>query len=236
MDYSPVSIISYGFGTLCALAMENNPVIAVSAATASGFGDAVNAIIGGLDVSTDMKDMKEQLKEAINDAWNTIDRKYKIKKHSEKCLAELKQEIMGERTSVDEFIRNNENKNVESSIAMVIQNILNKYKDELNENNSITWDEKYIQRAAADISSMLVAAMNGVIESGDHLKILTQIVSGQEEIRKKIDSKGDQIIDVIRNSQPSSTYIPPAINMIPAPINLIGRNKDIENIYDLLLK
>lgn len=233
IGYSPVSIFATCCGSIATAAVTANPFLAVSANTAVGIGTAVSTILSGVELSDKEKNIREKLDRTMGKAWDEIENIYRLSPYK-KCLSELKQEVMGEQTSVEEFIRNLNSKGLEPSIAMVIQSILNRYKDELKKDSEINWDDKYIEEAASDIAARLVKAIKAVFEDDNQLRLLKEIADSTEVLLKKIEDKGNQIINEFYNYKSSDKDIPAAITTIPVSINLIGRKKDIQNIYILL--
>ena len=119
-------------------------------------------------------------------AWEEIARTYRLH-YSSGCFFELKREVMGENTSVDEFIRNINSKGLEPSLALVIQNILEKNRTLLNRDPEILWSDEYTENAAKEMAAILVDAVKSVLEKDDQLKILKAIADSEERIKKTIE-------------------------------------------------
>ncbi len=231
LGYSPVSIIAAGCGTIATAAAASNPV---TAPFAVGIGTAASAIVGGTELNEKEQSIKEQLDNALDEAWTTIDNKYRISINSEDCLLELKREMMGGNTSVDEVTRNLKDKKLENSLSIIIRSILGKYWKILNRDAEIIWDDAFIDSAALDIATILVHAMRSVFENVDHLLILKAIVESADRIVKEIKESERRLTDEIRNQIQAPVMIPSRLTEIPPSVNLIGRDKDIEAILGLL--
>lgn len=149
--YSPVSIFAAACGTVASAAVMANPVVAVPAATAAGIGAAASAVAGGIELNEEEKNIKDKLDSAMDKAWNEIEKRYRLY-DSEDCLSELKREIMGEGTSVEEFVRNKETKGFKPSITMVTRSILEKHRELLSRDPEIIWDDRYTEDAANDMA------------------------------------------------------------------------------------
>lgn len=234
--YSPVSIFAAGCGAVATIAATANPIISVPAATAASIGAAASAIAGGIELNDEEKNIKENLDEAMDKAWNTIDQKYRLSLHTEKntdnCLLELKREVMGENTSVDEFVRNISDKGLETSISIVIQSILKRHQLALNKDPEIIWGDEYLENAAEDMASILVAAIKSVFEDDDQLRILKAIADSTDTIVTELHQATGQVIDEIRTLKPVPVETPFSLTNIPPAINLIGREKDIHAMED----
>ena len=72
LGYSPVSIIAASCGTIATAAAASNPV---TAPFAVGIGTAASAIVGGTELNEKEQSIKEQLDNALDEAWTTIDNK-----------------------------------------------------------------------------------------------------------------------------------------------------------------
>ncbi len=179
---------------------STNPI---TAASAVGIGSIASAIAGGIELKDDEAGIKETLDRSVDEAWNKINADYRISLHSEDCLIELKHEIMGKSTSVEEFVRNMNNQGFEDSIAVVIQGILEKHKDELNNDPVIKWDKSYTFTAAKAMASILVVAITRVFQENDTLMVLMAIAESGQTILKKVEDKGDQILEEIRKVVPN---------------------------------
>ena len=231
LGYSPVSIIAASCGTIATAAAASNPV---TAPFAVGIGTAASAIVGGTELNEKEQSIKEQLDNALDEAWTTIDNKYRISFNSENCLLELKSEIMGGDTSVDEVTRNLKDKKIEISLSIIIRNILEKYREILNRDAEIIWDDAFLDSAALDIAMILVHAMRSVFENVDHLLILKAIAESTDRIVKEIKESEGRLTDEIRNQKKAPVMIPSRLTDIPPSVNLIGRDNDIEAIFELL--
>ena len=235
IGYTPTSIFAAVCGTIATAVAATNPA---TVPYAVGIGTAASAVAGGVELKDKEKNIKDNLDKAMDKAWDTIDKKYRLSLHTEKytdnCLAELMREVLGENTSVDEFIRNTEIKGFEPSIALVIKGILKKHVATLNRDPAIIWNDEYTENAAKDIASILVAAIKSVFEDVDHLRILKAISESEERIITEVHQATDQVIGEIRNLKPIPTEPPLSLTYIPPAINMIGREKDIQAIYDVL--
>lgn len=194
LGYSPVNIIAAACGALATAAATSNPAIAVSAVTAAGIGTAVDGIIGGIELTEAGANIKEKLDQAMDEAWGKINKEYRLDLYSDDCLSELKQEIMGGSTSVEEFTHNLEYKGLEPSLAIVVQNILKKHRKILDNDPEYTWDDSFIDESANNIALILVTAMKSIFEADDQLRILKAIA----ENRKADKSEHEQIINEIK--------------------------------------
>ena len=234
IGYTPISIFAAGCEAIATAAALTNPA---TAPFAVGIGTAASAVAGGIELNDEEKNIKDNLDKAMDKAWATIDKKYRLSLHTEKytdnCLTELKREVMGENTSVEEFVRNTEIKGFEPSIALVIQGILKKHIVTLNRDPEIIWSDEYTENAAKDMASILVDAIKSVFENVDHLRILKAIYKSEERIVTELHQATNQVIGEIRNVKPIPTEAPLSLTYIPPAINLIGREKDIQGIYDL---
>lgn len=234
IGYTPISIFAAGCETIATAAALTIPA---TAPFAVGIGTAASAVAGGIELNDEEKNIKDNLDKAMDKALATIDKKYRLSLHTEKytdnCLTELKREVMGENTSVEEFVRNTEIKGFEPSIALVIQGILKKHIVTLNRDPEIIWSDEYTENAAKDMASILVDAIKSVFENVDHLRILKAIYKSEERIVTELHQATNQVIGEIRNVKPIPTEAPLSLTYIPPAINLIGREKDIQGIYDL---
>lgn len=234
IGYTPISIFAAGCEAIATAAALTNPA---TAPFAVGIGTAASAVASGIELNDEEKNIKDNLDKAMDKAWATIDKKYRLSLHTEKytdnCLTELKREVMGENTSVEEFVRNTEIKGFEPSIALVIQGILKKHIVTLNRDPEIIWSDEYTENAAKDMASILVDAIKSVFENVDHLRILKAIYKSEERIVTELHQATNQVIGEIRNVKPIPTEAPLSLTYIPPAINLIGREKDIQGIYDL---
>ena len=200
LGYTPVSIFAAGCGTIATAAALTNPA---TAPFALGIGTAASAVVGGMEFNDEEKNIKENLDRAMDNAWDTIERVYRLTYYSDDCISELKKEVMGENTSIDEFIRNIQSKGLEPSISLVIHNILRKYTEILNRDPVILWSDEYSENAAKGMASILVNAIKSVLEKDDHLIILKAIAESEERIINRIEDKGDQVIEEVQKIKPS---------------------------------
>ena len=231
LGYSPVSIIAAGCGTIATAAAASNPV---TAPFAVGIGTAASAVVGGTELNEKEQSIKEKLDNALDEAWTTIDKKYRISINTEDCLLELKREMMGGNTSVDEVTRNLKDKKIENSLSLIIRNILEKHTEMLNRDAEITWNDALLDSAALDIATILVNAMRVVFENVDHLLILKAITESADRIVTVIKESEGRLTKEIRNQNQAPVIIPSMLTDIPPSVNLIGRDKDIEAIFGLL--
>lgn len=253
IGYTPISIFAAGCEAIATAAALTNPA---TAPFAVGIGTAASAVAGGIELNDEEKNIKDNLDKAMDKAWATIDKKYRLSLHTEKytdnCLTELKREVMGENTSVEEFVRNTEIKGFEPSIALVIKGILKKHVATLNRDPAIIWNDEYTENAAKDMASILVAAIKSVFEDVDHLRILKAISESEEKIINRVEDKGDQIIEEVQKIKPAIDHIKVQLSsMSKNPLNdksgtLINNessdikgnsnsfSKDINTLYSLI--
>lgn len=198
LGYTPVSIFAAGCGSVATTLALSNPA---TAPMAVGIGTAVSAVAGGIELNDEEKGIKKNLDAAVSSAWDNIDTLYRITYANDDCLSELKQEIMGNNTSVDEFVRNIETNGFEQSIAMVIYSIIVKHRDVLNRDPQITWDEEFTKNAAKEMASILVNAIKAVFEKVDFLRLLRAIDESTTTVIRELKTSEVRIIKEMRENQ-----------------------------------
>ena len=67
---------------------------------------------------------------------------------------------MGESTSVESFLSNANRNNLESSLSIIINQILIKHVNELNKDPLIIWDNDYLKNASQNIATMIVKTIH----------------------------------------------------------------------------
>ena len=184
---------------------------------AAAAGTLVTSLIDGVQPSKDEKTLRKKLIDSIDVEWGKIKRDYRL---SDKCLSDLKNEIMGEGTSLDEFIRNVERDNsakdsrshLENCLKQVITHILVRHKEELNKDPEYKWDSVFILSAARNIAVRIINAVESVIKEGDDLIILLAIARNRtadqeehKEINDTIKKTGEDIVDKIGQISTSTT-------------------------------
>ena len=195
--YTPASIFAACCGAIASAAALTNPI---TAPASREIGTAASAIAGGIELNDEERSIKDNLDRSIEEAWERIEKDYRLTLYAEDCFAELKREIMGKSTSVDEFVRNTRAKGFEPSIAIVIQSILERHRDVLNRDPEIKWDEIYTEKAAKEMASILVEAVKNAFEDDDQLRLLKTLADSESAIKRKVEDKGDQIVEEIRKS------------------------------------
>ena len=214
---------------------------------AGPLGTMATGLFGGVDLTDEEKNIKKKFDEAINKTWDQINDDYKL---TGVCFSKLKQEVIGENTSTDEFVDNFQRKKLKESYALVIQTILEKYRGGLERRSKKTWDDEYIKIASKDIASRLIRALQNVFNEDDLLKILKVIADRSNDIRGDISKsreanrlEHEQLMQALSeisksiNSKRIYSDVPLALTTIPAPTEkLIGREKAIEEIQDLLAR
>ena len=240
-SYSPVSPLATAFGLAVTGVASLNPITATAAAP---LGTAATGILGGVDLTDEEMTIKDKFDEAINKTWDQIYADYKL---TDVCFLKLRQEVIGENTSTDEFVNNFQRKKLEDSYALAIQTILEKYKGGLEHKSKRTWDDEYIENASKDIASRLMNTLNSVFEEDDLVKILKAIADRSEDIRENIGvgRAADklehehliQLILELKEDIDKKTFypnLPFSLTTIPPAVDLIGRDKDIQAIRNLL--
>lgn len=229
--YSPISIVAAVCGTIATATAALNPT---TAPYAVGIGTAATAIIGGTELKDKEQDIKEKIDNALDRAWCTIDKKYRLSSNSEECLFELQREMMGESTSAEEINRNLKDNKIENSLSFVIKNILGKHIEMLNKDPEIIWNEAFLDDAAQDIAAILVNALRIVFENVDHLMLLKVIADSTVTIVREINELGDRLIEEIQNQKQAPFIVPFALTAIPSAVDLVGRDEDVKEIYNFL--
>ena len=249
IGYSPISIFAQLCGSAAAAAAAT--VSPAAAGAAAGVGTFVNAIFGGIELKEEEKNIRADLTYAMDNAWETIQKKYDL---TERCMAELKTEIMGERTSVGEFVRNSQNVGLKSAVADVIESILLRHTEDLNKNTGYVWSKSFTHKASLEIAAILIGSIEDVFENNDSLRILKAIadsdarrheeyqgISGQLDA---INNKVDLFFDTQTGANASAgkaRHVLPAIKEKILPpcepfIEGVHRIEDIANIYTLLTR
>ena len=246
IGYSPVSIFAQLCGSAAAAAAAVSPA---TAGVAAGVGTFVNAIFGGIEIQGEDKNIRADLTRAMDTSWDAIQKKYDL---TVGCMTELKMEIMGERTSVGEFVRNSQSVGLKYAVTDVIESILQRHVEDLNKNTRYVWSKRFTREAASEIASILIGSVENVFESNDSLRILKAIVDSDARRRKEyqgisnqlgeINSKVDQFIDIQTVGGISTGKIrfslPPIKEKILSPcepfIEGTNRREDLSNIYSLL--
>ena len=239
-SYSPVSPLATAFGLAVTGVASLNPITATAAAP---LGTAATGILGGVDLTDEEMTIKDKFDEAINKTWDQIYADYKL---TDVCFLKLRQEVIGESTSTDEFVNNSQRKKLEESYALAIQTILKKYKGGLEHKSKKTWDDEYIANASKDIASRLMDTLNSVFEEDDLVKILKAIADRSENIKYYISESREveklehnQLIQLILelkediNRKTSYPNVPLSLTTLQPTIHLIGRDEDIQDIRDL---
>ena len=231
LGYTPISIFA-----ACCSAVATKAAMAnqITAPLAVSIGAVANAIAGGFELNDKELCMKEEIEKALHEAWLTIDKKYHLSYYSEECLLELQQEILGERTSVDEVIRNLKDKRIVSSLSIAIKNILEKHRGTLNRDTEISWDDATIDNAALDIAIILMKVIRSAFENVDHLLIMKSSVENTERITREVQESEKRLIEEIQNQNKGFATVPLALSTIPSAVDLVGRDNDINEIYNLL--
>ena len=219
-------------------------MIPATTTIAGPLGTITTGIFGGVDLTNEEKNIKHKFDEAINETWQQIYDDYKL---TDVCFSTLKQEVIGENTSTDEFVDNSQRKKLEESYALVIQFILEKYRGGLERKSKKTWDDEYIKNASKDIAARLIFTLQNVFSEDDLLKILKAISDRSNDIRGDIGKNREanrleheqlmqiliEISELIKSKR-ESLDAPPALTTIPIPPDmLIGREKAIEEIQNL---
>ena len=246
IGYSPVSIFAQLCGSAAAAAAAVSPA---TAGVAAGVGTFVNAIFGGIEIKGEDKNIRADLTRAMDTSWDAIQKKYDL---TVGCMTELKMEIMGERTSVGEFVRNSQSVGLKYAVTDVIESILQRHVEDLNKNTRYVWSKRFTREAASEIASILIGSIEDVFESNDSLRILKAIVDSDARRRQEyqgisnqlgeINSKVDQFIDIQTVGGISTGKIkfslPPIKEKILSPcepfIEGTHRREDLSNIYSLL--
>lgn len=81
IGYTPTSIFAAGCGAIATSAAMTNPA---TAPFAGGIGTAASAVAGGVELNDKEKNIKDNLNQAMDKAWETIDKKYRLSLHTEK--------------------------------------------------------------------------------------------------------------------------------------------------------
>ena len=179
--YTPVGPLAAGLGLAVTGLASLNPA---TVALAGPIGTMVAGFASGINISDD-ETIKAKFDRVMNETWHYIFVDYHL---HENCFKELKEDVIGEGTSTEEFVSNSSRKKFEESLADVIQTILKRHQIELNWYSDRTWDVDYINHASKDIASRLVKSINGVFKNEDLLKILKAIDDGKEEIKRNINN------------------------------------------------
>lgn len=237
IEYTPTSIFAGVCGIAVTMALGSNPL----AATA---GSAVNAALGGIQLDKMKQDLREKLVGAMDAEWDRIRCDYRL---PEKCCADLKKEIMGEGTSVAQFVRNferneptkDQNRNLVNSLRPVIALILKRHREELEKDPEYKWDNMFLSDATRKISARIVKTIDTVFSKEETLAILTAIARNRTadreehlEIKEVVIKTGEHVIEEIGRHSVHS--VPISLTTIPIGTNLIGRENDIEVLKDLL--
>ena len=249
LGYSPVSIFAQLCGSAAATAAVSfSPA---TAGVAAGIGTFVNAIFGGIEIKGEGNNIRADLTHAMDAAWGTIQKKYDL---TEGCMAELKMEIMGERTSVAEFVRNSQSVGLKYAVTDVIESIFQRHTEDLNKNTRYVWSRGFTRKASSEISAILIGAIEDVFESNDSLRILKAIADSDARRREEyrgisdrlgeINSKVDQFFDtqtMVSVSAPKDRQVLPTIRekiLTPCEpfIEGIHRMEDLSNIHTLLTR
>ena len=216
------------------------------ATVAGPIGTITAGILGGAGLSEEELNIKKKFDNAINETWQQIYDYYKL---TDVCLSKLKQDVIGENTSTDQFVNNSQRKKLEESYALAIQIILERYKGGLERKSKKKWNDEYIKNASRDIAARLISTLQNVFSEDDLLKILKAIADRSKDIRGDIGNSREadrleheqlmqtliEISDWIKSKRIYSD-VPHALTTIPSSIDLIGRAEDIQTICDLLEK
>ena len=239
-NYSSPAAAGLGLAVTGAASM-----IPATASFAGPLGTMTSGLFGGVNLTDEEMNINNKFFEAINKTWDQIYDDYKL---TDVCFSKLRQEVIGENTSTDEFVDNTQRKQLEESYALVTQTILEKYKGGLKRKSKKAWDDAYIKNASKDIASRLVSTLQNVFSEDDLLKILKAIADRSKDIRGDIGKirEADRLeheqlmqtlLDISESIKAKHIYsdVPPALTTIPAPPDkLIGREKDIVEIEALL--
>lgn len=185
--YNYGSPVAAGLGLAVAGAASMNPV---TTPFAGPLGTLAAGVFGGVDLSDEEINLKDKFDEAINKTWDQIFKEYNL---TDVCFSKLKQEVIGENTSPEEFVNNYQRKKLKDSYAMVTQTILEKFKGGLEQKSKKTWDDAYIEYVSKDIASRLTSTLQNVYDEEDLLKILFAITNVKELNRNDHDSLAQQI-------------------------------------------
>ena len=189
IGYSPVSIFAAICGSVASTIASCNPV---TAPIAIGIGTAANAIAGGIELNDKEKTIRKSLDNAMNAVWDAVQTRYGV---TGACLYEMKNEVMGPNTSIEEHVRNIKSRNLEQSVSIVIRSILQKNKEQLQRDTIYSWDDDQIETTSRNISKELIDAIKGVFENEDDLILLKTIADNIEEDRKNYQDLKNTIID-----------------------------------------
>ena len=247
IGYTPVNIFAACCGALASALALANPV---TAAYAGGISVAISAVVGGIQLNEKEKSIKDKLSKAMDSEWDRIRRDYRL---TEECLAELKDELIGESTSVAKFVRNLENNSkgsghhpVDDKKSQLVDNlrpviifILMKHKEELKKDPVYKWDSVFILGEARKIAVRIVGAIDSVLNNDDELKILVAIAEGRKADRREHKEIIDAVIEsrdrIIEEYRKNSTFSAPiSLTTIPKGVELIGRKDVIKVIREQL--
>lgn len=178
--YTPVGPLSAGLGLAVTGVALTNPTTAPFAAPigtmAAGFASGINLTDEGMTI-------KAKFDTAMNKTWHQIFVEYNL---TDDCLADLKQDVIGEGTSTNDFVNNSQRKHFEEGLVIVIRAILERHKENLNWYSGESWDNDFIERASKDIAARLIKTINSVFEEEDLLKILKAIADRSDIIRSDL--------------------------------------------------
>ena len=243
--YTPVNIFAACCGILASSLALTNPI---TAGYAAGINVATNAIIGGIQLSEKEKSLGDKLIQAIDKEWINICRNYRL---PEKCLEDLKNELMGEGTSVDEFIRNLESnrrilgyghvedgkRHLVDSLRPIITQILMKHKEELRRDPELKWDSLFISDVARKMAVRIVETIESILSNDVNLRILVAIAANRaadREEHKEIMEAFNEIKGVFTNESriDNDSPTPSLLTSIPKGVDLIGRDNVIKAIKE----
>ena len=243
--YTPVNIFAACCGILASSLALTNPI---TAGYAAGINVATNAIIGGIQLNEKEKSLGDKLVQAIDKEWINICRNYRL---PEKCLEDLKNELMGEGTSVNEFIRNLESnrrilgygyvedgkRHLVDNLRPIITQILMKHKEELRRDPEFKWDSLFISDAARKMAIRIVGTIESILSNDDNLRIRVAIAANRaadREEHKEIMEAFNEIKGVFTNESriDYDSPTPPLLTSIPKGVDLIGRDNVIKAIKE----